>query len=75
MITANFKSPKHTLLGICVRLIVFEAVLIIFEAVLLQFLCAVFFHKMHICNSKVWFELKFAIVAQIPDTFAPFSSF
>ena len=45
MITANFKSPKHTLLGICVRLIVFEAVLIIFEAVLLQFLCAVFFIK------------------------------
>ena len=33
---------KQTLLGICVRLFVFVAVLIVFEVVLIQFLCAVF---------------------------------
>ena len=54
---ANFKKAKQTLFGICVRLMVFVAVLIIFEAVLRQFL-RVDFKKKGLYHSGVWFQTK-----------------
>ena len=54
---ANLKKAKQTLFGICVRLVVFVAVLIILEAVLQQFL-RVDFSKKGLYHSGVWFHTK-----------------
>ena len=62
----TFKKTKQTLFGICVRLVVFVAVLIILEAVLQQFLRVDFSKKGYITQGCGFTPKgpKFAVIAK-----------